>query len=248
MNSSFSAGTVRLGTLCAAVLSIGISGISGCGLVDASDAAQQPGYLRTSDSLPAADTSLTPAYIPSFYIAPNQGVNLYDTTFAITTNGPDWVLAWRGDRNTHRFTGEIVNATRIERVVFAGAFAGDRVTQVAPNRLRFDGHTDGTHIQSLTLTSRSEPLRFNLSIDGYSAAYSVVFPAGGYEATSDMMPFDLSTSYAHAKVLSAPSLPADKARLGQTPPANNLTQSATENPFFIRAPQPRTEQLPASEK
>lgn len=248
MNSSFSAGTLRLGTLCAAVFSVGIAGLSGCGFVDASDAAQQPGYLHTSDSLPAADTSLTPAYIPSFFIAPNEGVNLYDTTFAITTNGPDWVLAWRGDRNTHRFTGEIVNATRIERVVFAGAFAGDRVTQVAPNRLRFDGHTDGTHIQSLTLTSRSEPLRFNLSIDGYSAAYSVVFPAGGYEATSDVMPFDLSTSYAHAKVLSAPPLPADKARLGETPPASSLTQSATENPFFIRAPQPRVEQIPASEK
>lgn len=160
----------------------------------------------------AAPSSTQDASIATFAIDVGVGVGLDENTYAITTNGADWSVAWRGDRYFRHFQGEIINGTRFSGLAKAGLFAGDVVRQTAPNRVLVDAHTDGRHIQSFTVRSGSEPVRFNLWIDGAPAAFAVIFPSAGIESTSDVMPFDLVIGDI-AGVRSAPRPAPERAKL-----------------------------------
>lgn len=128
-----------------------------------------------------------------FPIDPGEGVDMPERSYAITTNGRQWTLAWTGDQAVHEFSGQVLSGAAISGVLFEGAFAGDRVTQPAAGQVDFAAATDGGTVQSVTLTSQGDPLRFNLFIDGRPAVYQVVFSSLGVPSTTDEMPFDLTT-------------------------------------------------------
>ena len=131
--------------------------------------------------------------IPTFVIDAGAGVNLPDLAYAVTTNGLDWTLAWTGDVSFRHFEGEIIGAGTLSGLQFVNGFAGDQARQVEPGRVQFDASTDGALNQSITLRSDSQPVRFNLYIDGSPAVGAVVFSSAGALATTDAMPFDLLT-------------------------------------------------------
>lgn len=225
-------------------LSTGISGLAGCGLAPDA-AAQRPGTLAESlpvvaESTPAPKTS-PDASLSTFGIDVGAGVILDEDTYAITTNGRDWTLAWRGDAYARHFRGEIINGTRFSGMVVGGLYAGDTVQQTAANRIFLDTQTDALHTQSVTVRSSSEPVRFNLWIDGAPATYAVIFSSGGIESTSDDMPFDLVTGpFAAARI--APRIAPERAQLDHATASRPSTVAApTTQPVFISAPAMRAE-------
>jgi len=210
---------------------------AGCGF----SAGAESAAAAVDVELPFGAASVAPpatsldASLATFTIDVGAGVGLDENTYAITTNGADWSVTWRGDRYFRRFQGEVLNGTRFSGLAKAGLFAGDVVRQTAPNRVVFDTHTDGRNIQSFTVRSSSEPVRFNLWIEGSPATFAVIFPSGGVESTSDEMPFDLVTGD-FAGVRAAPRVAPERARI------EHATASATDagNPNaqrpFIAAP------------
>lgn len=136
-----------------------------------------------------------PDDVAPFPIDPGVGVQLYADSYAITTNGTDWILAWTGDVDFHEFYGEMISPDGSTLAITGsdGLYAGDTVDQVDVNRVAFDGITDGNNVQLVQVSANAQPVRFNIYIDGVPAVYAVVFPSGGFEATSDIMPFDLVT-------------------------------------------------------
>ena len=144
-----------------------------------------------STSQPAEPSTLKNALV-SYAIDPNVGVSLYDDTYAITTNGSDWTVAWIGDDATHEFSGYVAVGGTISNVTADGLFGGDYVEQTDWNLLEFDAQTDYSNVQSITFTSDTIPVRFYLYIDGVPAVYQVVYSSGGIESTTDDVPFDLT--------------------------------------------------------
>ena len=65
-----------------------------------------------------------PPHVPAYLIDPGAGANLYDTTYAITTNGTDWVLSWLGDGNFHTFSGGVQSG--VWRIDLPGDVANPR--------------------------------------------------------------------------------------------------------------------------
>ena len=146
-----------------------------------------------SASKPAEISNVKNALV-NYPIDPNVGVGLYDDTFAITTNGVDWSVAWVGDYAAHEFSGYVAVGGTISNVATAGLFGGDYVEQTDWNLLEFDAQTDYSNVQSFTFTSDTIPVRFYLYIDGVPAVYQVVYTSGGIESTTDDIPFDLTPS------------------------------------------------------
>lgn len=167
----------------------------------------------------------------AFVIDPGAGVNLPDLAYAVTTNGLDWTLAWTGDAAFHRFEGELIGAGTLSRVQFANGFQGDVVRQVEAGRVQFDANTDGSLNQSITLRSDTQPMRFNLYIDGQAAVGAVAFMSQGRLSTTDSMPFDLLTpdqvQAKGATVTQARALPE---------PAAAAASAAGKGARFIPAP------------
>lgn len=228
--------------LAALALTSGLGGLSGCGfgyeaapVLPVSPVADTPIQI---ESVPAPAT--TPdASLSTFTIDVGAAVGLDEATYAITTNGTDWTVAWRGDGLFRRFRGELINGSRFSGLAADGMYAGDVVRQTASNRISFDTHTDAHNIQSVTVRSGSEPVRFNLWIDGYPATYSVIFSSGGIESTTDDMPFDLITGFFTAG-RSAPRVDLERAAFKRvTAPADRSTASVkgtkSERPI-IKAP------------
>lgn len=157
--------------------------ISLCGLLAGCGAASTPA--------PASVSTLKNALV-SYPIDANVGVNLYYDTYAITTNGLDWSVAWTGDDATHDFSGYVAVGGNISNVTTDGLYADDYVQQTDYNLLEFDAQTDYTGVQSFTFTSDTVPVRFYLYVDGVPAVYQVVYTSGGIESTTDDVPFDLT--------------------------------------------------------
>lgn len=202
-------------------LSLSLAGLTGCGF--GFDATPSGVVDPAADVLFVADSTPAPAITPdaslsTFSIDVGAGVTLDEATYAITTNGRDWTLAWRGDAYFRRFRGEVVNGSRFTNLVVDGLFAGDVARQTAPNRVAFDTHTDAGNIQSVTVRSGSEPVRFNLWIDGAPATYAVIFASGGIESTTDDMPFDLVTG-GFVAARTAPRLAPERAQIQRVPAA-----------------------------
>lgn len=199
---------------------------------------QEVPFVAESTPAPAATPD---ASLSTFSIDVGVGVTLDEATYAITTNGRDWTLAWRGDAYYRRFRGEILNGTRFTGLVVDGLYAGDTVRQTAPNRIAFDTQTDARNIQSVTVRSGSEPVRFNLWIDGAPATYAVIFSSGHVASTTDDMPFDLITSrFAGARV--APHAEVARAKLTRVPASTQGTLGAgSAERAFIPAPAARPE-------
>lgn len=221
-----------------------LSLVTGCGFAyDATPATpetlvQDVPFVAESTPAPAATPD---ASLSTFSIDVGVGVTLDEATYAITTNGRDWTLAWRGDAYFRRFRGEILNGTRFTGLVVDGLYAGDTARQTAPNRIAFDTQTDARNIQSVTVRSGSEPVRFNLWIDGAPATYAVIFSSGRIASTTDDMPFDLITSrFAGARV--APQAEVQRAKLVRVPASSQGTLGAgTTERAFIPAPPVRSE-------
>jgi len=167
-------------------------------------------------------------HVPAYLIDPGAGANLYDTTYAITTNGTDWVLSWLGDGNFHTFSGGVQSGSRIDGVLFDGGFAGDRVLQPQLNQISFDASTDGGNIQAIQFSSPSQPLRFDLYIDGAPALLGATFSSSGIESTNDAIPFDLATDI---RLVTVP-----------TSPQRATSSTGTERPraTFIAPPAEKT--------
>lgn len=234
-----------------AALSLSLAGLGGCGFgFDATPGVVVDPSAGGADVAFVADSTPAPAVTPdaslsTFTIDVGAGVTLDEATYAITTNGRDWTVAWRGDAYFRRFRGEIINGSRFTGLVPDGLFAGDVVRQTAPNRIAFDTHTDARSIQSVTVRSGSEPVRFNLWIDGAPATYAVIFASGGIESTTDDMPFDLVTG-GFAAARTAPRLAPERAKIERVPAATQSTAAATFGTApasrpFIPAPAARPE-------
>jgi len=241
MNSSTAPARAPLSTRSSFALSAVLGGLgllSGCGLAGASAAVSPaPGATPAPITTPSSSGVVTDA----FFIDDGAGVTLPEDAFSITVNGEAWALTWRGDYGFHDFTGEIVNGSRIDGVTFAGGYAGDWVSQPEPGRVQFGASTDGYNLQSITLASASEPLRFNLYVDGYPATYAVVFSSGGIESTSDVMPFDLMTAVTARAGRAAPRFSSDTAALRSVTANQGLAQATTDSsaarrPVFVPAP------------
>jgi hypothetical protein len=135
-----------------------------------------------------------PGTIPTYIIDAGVGVDLPELSYAVTTNGLDWTLAWTGDDFVRGFSGEIIGPGRLSQARFSGGFAGDEVTQPEAGRLRFSAATDISVMQSITVRSDQQPVRFNLFIDGAPAVRGVVFSSGGVVSANEAIPFDLMTA------------------------------------------------------
>jgi hypothetical protein len=227
--------SMRPATLLSGVLG-GLALLSGCGGAEpAASAAAGPAVTS-----PAKATQSATALTDAFLIDDGVGVSLPEDAFAITVNGSAWALSWRGDADFHSFTGTITNGSSIDGVVFAGGFAGDWVTQPDVNSVQFSASTDGADVQSITLDSGSQPVTFDLYVDGYPATNAVVFSSGGVESTSDVMPFDLLTGDGVRTTRPAPRLPA--ARTGTVGQAAALASdsSTARRTVFVPAPARRS--------
>lgn len=168
-----------------------------------------------------------------FPIDPGAGVDLEDREYAITTNGRQWTLAWTGDQVARQFSGQVLSGGAISGVLFEGGFPGDRVTQPAAGQVDFLATTDGGTVQSITLTSQTDPLRFNLYIDGRAAVYRVVFSSLGVRSTADEMPFDLTTQAGAAGGRTIARAPAhDGAAAG----VHSQAQAQARTGRFVPAP------------
>lgn len=159
---------------------------------------QQPGGVILDPGVPAGTVN--------YLIDAGAGVDSPLGTFAITTNGNDWIMGWQGDGLAHRFTGDVycpVGCT-FEYAVFDNLMLGDRVNTIANNHVGFDAVTDHTVRQQLTFGAPLQPITFNLFIDGVPAAAAspeyatVYFPSGGYVGYADHMPFNLVSDNASA--------------------------------------------------
>lgn len=166
----------------------------GCGL-RSSRYSQPRGYTGT---IPPANPTF-PASTPDYLIDAGADVDSPLGTYAITTNGQDWILGWQGDGLAHRFTGDVYcpAGCTFEYAVFDNLTLGDTISNLANNHLGFDAVTDHSLRQQLTFGSPLQPITFNLFIDGRPAVQQeVFFPSGGYAAYADVMPFNLVSSNA----------------------------------------------------
>jgi hypothetical protein len=174
----------------------------GCGLRGSSyrtgRVVQQPTGVVLDPGVPAGTVN--------YLIDAGAGVDSPLGTFAITTNGNDWIMGWQGDGLAHRFTGDVycpVGCT-FEYAVFDNLMLGDRVSTIANNHVGFDAVTDHTVRQQLTFGAPLQPITFNLFIDGQPAAAvspeyaTVYFPSGGLVGYADRMPFNLVSDNASA--------------------------------------------------
>lgn len=209
--------------------------LAGCGVSSRSS------YRNGSNYVPPSGTTLPPSppevppSTPDYLIDANADVgNVPFTTYAITTNGVDWILGWEGDAVAHSFTGDVYCPVgcKFEYAQFQNALPGDSVNSIADNHIGFDAQTDANVRQVLLFAAPLQPITFDLFIDGRPAAdqsvNGVVFPSGGQLATSYISPFNLVSSNAQF---------ADQADLAPlfTPPKDK--GSAT---FSLRAPAPRS--------
>lgn len=199
-------------------------------------------YGNGRNYVPPSGTTLpprnpeVPVTTPDYLIDANADVgNVPLTTYAITTNGVDWILGWQGDAFAHSFTGDVYCPVgcKFEYAQFQNALPGDSVNSIADNHIGFDAQTDANVRQVLLFAAPVQPITFDLFIDGRPAAdqsvNGVVFPSGGQLATSYISPFNLVSDNAQF------SAQAELAPLF-TPPKDK--GSAT---FTLRAPAQRSE-------
>lgn len=199
-------------------------------------------YYHGSNYVPPSGTQLPPSPpevpqgTPAYLIDANADVgDVALSTYAITTNGTDWILGWQGDVQAHNFHGDVYCPVgcKFEYAHFQNALPGDSVNSIADNHVGFDAVTDANVRQVLLFAAPLQPITFDLYIDNVPAASpdynAVVFPSGGQLATSTISPFNLVSSNAQF---------ADQAELAPlyTRPKDKGTES-----FTLRAPAPRTE-------
>ena len=204
----------------------------GCGL-RSSRYSQPRGYTGT---IPPANPTF-PASTPDYLIDAGVDVESPLGTYAITTNGQDWILGWQGDGLAHRFTGDVYcpAGCTFEYAVFSNLTLGDSISNLANNHLGFDAVTDHSLRQGLTFGSPLQPITFNLFIDGRPAVQQeVYFPSGGYSAYADVLPFNLVSSNATF---------ADAAELA---PEATLKPGTTTVKFSAPAPRKSGEVVTAS--
>lgn len=213
-------------------LGTGLALLSGCGQGDAVASAPAAGVAVSSALKPKSTSALTDA----FFIDDGVGVLLPEYAYAITVNGAAWALTWLGDAGFHTFTGSIYNGSTIDDVVFAGGFAGDAVTQPDASTVQFSASTDGSDIQSITLDSGSEPVSFDLYIDGNPAIGNVVYSSSGVLSTTDVMPFDLLTGAGARASRTAPGFTANRVASASRIAGLANGTSTARTPVFVPAP------------
>ena len=127
-----------------------------------------------------------------FVVDDGVGVVADPNTYAITTSGNTWRLAWLGDANQHNFQGTITCPVggQFTNARFDNAYPGDTVT-ASGVQVSFDAVTDAATPQVLDLTATEQPLTYDLYIDGQPAIGAVVFVSAGVDSTTDTMPFSL---------------------------------------------------------
>lgn len=135
--------------------------------------------------------------VDAFVADVNAGVVADPDTFAITTDGNTWRLAWLGDAYERNFRGTIScpAGCQFTYARFANAYPGDTVT-INGGVVTFDAVTNAAVPQYLDLSAPLQPLTYDLQIDGQDAIGAVVFQSYGVRSTTDVMPFSLYSSNA----------------------------------------------------
>lgn len=157
--------------------------------------------IRRGGPTQCQQTQCVPGGPPDYLIDSGAGVDSPLGTYAITTDGNDWIVGWQGDGFAHRFTGDVYcpAGCTFEYAVFDNLGLGDSISNIANNHLGFDAVTDHTVRQQLTFGSPLQPITFNFFIDGRPAVQQeVYFPSGGVVAYADIMPFNLVSDNAGA--------------------------------------------------
>lgn len=220
--------------------------LAGCGSADVSNQPVGSGPNQPAATSPGTRVGLKPDrlysptdIVPNYVIDANVGVGLYDNTYAITTNGSDWIVAWTGDAAYHEFSGTVLVGGNIFNVVSAGLNIGDYAEQTALNQVDFDGQTDGGNIQSVSFSSDTVPVRFDLYVDGIPAVYQVVYSSSTVESTTDAMPFDLTPAGTALRALSA-SKGGNMSAAKQAPAFSKSSTLTTASAKQLKAPAVRS--------
>jgi hypothetical protein len=160
--------------------------LSGCGFHDYAYSYPQPQPRVIPGTQPG---------ISAFVVDDGAGAVADPNTYAITTQNGTWRLAWIGDAYQHHFSGTLYGATggTFLYAKYASTYPSANV-QVTGDQATFDAVTTGSTIEILDLDVTTEPITYDLYIDGQPAIGAVVFQSRGVPSTTDTMPFALYSS------------------------------------------------------
>lgn len=139
--------------------------------------------------------------LSAFVIDAGAGVVADPNTYGITTDGVVWRLTFLGDAYVRNFRGSIScpPGCRVNYARYDGTYPGDTVV-VGNGQVTFNAQTDAAVPETIDLSFDTQPIVYDLFIDGQEAIGAVVFQSGGIRSTTDDMPFGLYSSNSGLKV------------------------------------------------